>query len=117
MSFPVAVRSAIFYFVACTPCAKVRHRQKAKEQAKKERLQKARLETEQPGLYRHPSPFNTNPYWQEEILMGPSLPKKAASKNSSQRGLESTARESNPSVSEHTAIGDSRANLQRECRV
>lgn len=109
MSFPVAVQSAVFYLVACTPCAKVRHRQKAKGQAKKERQEKAKLETEQPGLYRHPSPFNTNPYWQDEISMGPSLPKKAASKNSSQRGLASAGRESSgtPSMSEHTAVGDS----------
>ncbi|KAM4055108.1 signal peptide-containing protein [Hirsutella rhossiliensis] len=113
MSFPVAVQSAVFYLVACTPCAKVRHRQKAKGQAKKERQEKAKLETEQPGLYRHPSPFNTNPYWQDEISMGPSLPKKAVSKNSSQRGLTSSGRESSsiPSMSEHTAMGDSRTNF------
>ncbi|PNY28888.1 Uncharacterized protein TCAP_01189 [Tolypocladium capitatum] len=112
MSFPVAFRSAVFYFVACTPCAKVRHRQKAKEKAKKERLDKTRLETEQPGLYRHPSPFNTNPYWQEEIDMGPSLPKKSISKNSSQRGLTSSGGDSSiPSMSEHSNIGDSRTNV------
>lgn len=113
MSFPVAVQSAIFYFVACTPCAKVRHRHKAKELAKKERLEKAKLETEQPGLYRHPSPFNTNPFWQDEISMGPSLPKKTASKNSSQRGLTSSSdRESRaPSVSDRTNGGDSRSNV------
>ncbi|CEJ90559.1 hypothetical protein VHEMI06335 [[Torrubiella] hemipterigena] len=109
MSFPVALQSAIFYLVACTPCAKVRHRQKARDIAKKERLEKAKLETEQPGLYRHPSPFNTNPYWQEEIDMGPSLPKKSVSKNSSQRGLTSSSdRESQaPSMSEHINVGDS----------
>ncbi|OAA48617.1 hypothetical protein NOR_01867 [Metarhizium rileyi] len=109
MSLPVAFRSAVFYFLACTPCSKVRHRQKAKAQAKKEREDKAKLEAEQPGLYRHPSPFNTNPYWQEEISMGPSLPKKSVSKNSSQRGLTSSGRESvAPSMSEHTNVGDSR---------
>ncbi|RCI15147.1 hypothetical protein L249_6793 [Ophiocordyceps polyrhachis-furcata BCC 54312] len=108
MSFPVAFQSAVFYFVACTPCAKVRHRHKAKDQARKERQEKSRLETEQPGLYRHPSPFNTNPYWQEEINMGPSLPKKSASKNSSQRGLASSGRESTvPSMSDHTNAADS----------
>jgi hypothetical protein len=112
MSFPVAFRSAVFYFLACTPCAKVRHHQKTKEQAKKERKEKAKLQTEQPGLYRHPSPFNTNPYWQEEISMGPSLPKKSASKNSSQRGLTSSGKDSNaPSVSEYTNVGDSRTNF------
>ncbi|TWU74433.1 hypothetical protein ED733_004188 [Metarhizium rileyi] len=109
MSLPVAFQSAVFYFLACTPCSKVRHRQKAKAQAKKEREDKAKLEAEQPGLYRHPSPFNTNPYWQEEISMGPSLPKKSVSKNSSQRGLTSSGRESvAPSMSEHTNVGDSR---------
>lgn len=113
MSFPVAVQSAVFYFIACTPCAKVRHRHKAKELAKKERLEKLKLETEQPGLYRHPSPFNTNPYWQEEIAMGPSLPKKSVSKNSSQRGLTSSSdRESmSPSVSDHTNVADSHTNV------
>ncbi|GAO13967.1 uncharacterized protein UV8b_01960 [Ustilaginoidea virens] len=106
MSLPVAFQSAVFYFLACTPCAKVRHRQKAKSRARKEREEKARTESKQPGLYRHPSPFNTNPYWQEEISMGPSLPKKSASKNSSQRGLTSSGRESvAPSMSEHT-FGD-----------
>ncbi len=76
MSFPVAVQSAVFYFLACTPCAKVRHRQKAKQQAKREREEKLRIEMEQPHLYRHPDPFHTNPFWAEEIAMGPALPKK-----------------------------------------
>ncbi|KAF4124026.1 hypothetical protein GMORB2_5742 [Geosmithia morbida] len=108
MSFPVAVQSAIFYVVACTPCAKARSIQKAKVTSRKEREGKAKLETEQPGLYRHPSPFATNPYWQEEISMGPSLPKKSASKNSSQRGLSSSGRDSDaPSLSECTRVGDS----------
>lgn len=90
----------------------VRNRQKAKEQAKRDRGEKAKLETEQPGIYRHPLPFNTNPFWQEEISMGPHLPKKSASKNSSQRGLASSGRDSNaPSVSECTNVGDSRTNF------
>ncbi len=86
------MQSAIFYILACTPCAKVRHRHKAKQQAKKEREEKMRIEMEQPHLYRHPDPFSTNPFWQEEIDMGPSLPKKkGGSKNpsNSQRGLTS----------------------------
>ncbi|KAH6610453.1 signal peptide-containing [Trichoderma cornu-damae] len=113
MSFPVALQSAIFYLLACTPCAEVRHRHKAKGQAKKERVEKAKLETEQPGLYRHPSPFNTNPYWQEEIRMGPSLPKKSTSKNSSQRGLMSAGGEiSALSLSGRTNTGDSRTNFE-----
>ncbi|KAL7913047.1 hypothetical protein GGI35DRAFT_272529 [Trichoderma velutinum] len=113
MSFPVALQSAIFYLLACTPCAEIRHRAKAKDQAKKERVEKAKLETQQPGLYRHPSPFNTNPYWAEEISMGPSLPKKSTSKNSSQRGLMSAGGEiSALSLSGRTNTGDSHTNYE-----
>ena len=112
MSFPVAVQSAVFYILACTPCAQMRHRQKAKVQAKKEREEKSKLESDQPGLYRHPSPFNTNPYWEEEINMGPSLPKKSASKNSSQRGLTSSGRESTThSMSDNPQMADSRTHI------
>lgn len=105
MSLPVAIQSAVFYILACTPCAKVRHRHKTREQAKKERQEKARqeLEGEQPTAYQHPQPYNTNPYWQEEISMGPSLPKKSASKNSSQRGLTSSGGDSSVvSISDQT---------------
>lgn len=112
MSFPAALQSAIFYVVACTPCTKVRHEHKVKDRAKKERAEKARIEAEQPNLYKHPAPYNTNPYWQEEISLGPSLPKKAISKNSSQRGLTSSGKDSTaPSFSEHTNVGDSRTHI------
>lgn len=77
--------------LSCSTCAKINHRRKAKSQAKRERAEKAELETEQPGLYRHPSPFSTNPYWTEEIMMGPGPPKskgdKGNSKNPSQRAI------------------------------
>lgn len=76
MSLGVAIQSAVFYVVACTPCTGARARNKAKARARRERQDKDRLEAENPGLYRHPSPFNTSPHWDEEILMGPTLPKK-----------------------------------------
>ncbi|CZR60822.1 uncharacterized protein PAC_10718 [Phialocephala subalpina] len=88
MSLPVALQSVAYYVLSCSTCAKISHRRKAKVQAKKERAEKHALETEQPGLYRHPSPFSTNPYWTEEIMMGPGPPKqKNGSKNASQRAL------------------------------
>lgn len=102
MSFPVAVQSAAFYFLACTPCTQIRHRQKAAQRAKKEREEKARIVAEQPHLYQHPDPFNTNPYWAEEIQIGPSLPRKgragSSSKNTSQRGLTAVSRDGTASV-------------------
>ncbi|KAE8443072.1 hypothetical protein EG329_002395 [Mollisiaceae sp. DMI_Dod_QoI] len=88
MSLHVALQSVAFYVLSCSTCAKINHRRKAKIQAKRERAEKHELETEQPGLYRHPSPFNTNPYWTEEIMMGPGPPKqKSGGKNASQRAL------------------------------
>jgi hypothetical protein len=109
MSLPVALQSVLFYVVACTPCAKVRHRQKAKVQAKKERAEKARLEAEQPDLYRHPDPFSTNPYWSEEIMMGPSLPKKGRVRhdaNKSERGLTSAGVDSGIGTRSSLAISN-----------
>ncbi|OAA68589.1 hypothetical protein SPI_00784 [Niveomyces insectorum RCEF 264] len=97
MSFPVAVQSAIFYFLACTPCMSARNRYRAREQFRRDRKERSEIEEEDPPLYRHPSPFNVNPYWQEEIMMGPSLPKKGrgnAHKPSSQRKLTSAGKDS-----------------------
>ncbi|PQE11097.1 signal peptide-containing protein [Rutstroemia sp. NJR-2017a BVV2] len=90
MSIEVALQSVAFYVLSCSTCSKISHRRKAKAQAKKERAEKHELETEQPGLYRHPSPFSTNPFWTEEIMMGPGPPKKKGDKdkkNAHQRGL------------------------------
>lgn len=91
MSLDVALQSVAFYVLSCTTCTKIYHRHKAKQIAKRERAQKHALETEQPGLYHHPSPFNTNPYWDEEIMLGPGPPKrkgdKGGSKNTSSRAL------------------------------
>ncbi|KAH8808368.1 hypothetical protein F5884DRAFT_636227, partial [Xylogone sp. PMI_703] len=91
MSLDVALQSVAFYVLSCSTCAKINHRRKAKTQAKREREEKMKLETEQPGLYRHPSPFSTNPYWAEDIMMGPGLAKqkndKSGSKNTSQKAL------------------------------
>lgn len=94
MSLDVALQSVAFYILSCSTCAKINHRRKAKTLAKRERAEKHALETEQPGLYRHPSPFSTNPYWDEEITMGPGPPKKKAEKNTSQGALNTTVLES-----------------------
>ncbi|KAH8676198.1 hypothetical protein BX600DRAFT_454512 [Xylariales sp. PMI_506] len=113
MSFSVALQSAIFYICACTPCTKAREHRQSKKQAIKDREEKLRLQAEMPHLYQHPDPFNTNPYWKEEIMMGPSLPRKktsGASKNTSQRALNSAGRESKESQSvsaSSIAIGSS----------
>lgn len=42
-----------------------------RKEASKDRALKKQMELDDPGLYRHPSPFATNPHWQEEIDLGP----------------------------------------------
>lgn len=87
MSLNVALQSVAFYVLSCSTCAKISHRRKVKQQTKRERAEKQTLEMEQPGLYRHPSPFSTNPYWTEEIMLGPGPPpKKGGSKAGSKTG-------------------------------
>ncbi|KAI5921465.1 hypothetical protein F4810DRAFT_338752 [Camillea tinctor] len=97
MSIFAAVQSAVFYVASCAPCLQARHHQQSKVQAKKERREKARIQAEDPDSYQHPDPFNTNPYWAEEIMMGPHVDvkkyKSAASKNPSQRGLHSSGKD------------------------
>ncbi|KAI9677002.1 MAG: hypothetical protein M1817_006841 [Caeruleum heppii] len=90
MSLPVALQSVLYYFVACSPCRERAYRRKRKQEALQSKQLNSRIETEEPGLYRHPSPFSTNIYWREEMLLGPGPPPKRATKNndkSSQRRL------------------------------
>lgn len=88
MSLPVAIQSVLYYILSCSTCNKVIHRRKAKVRAQKDRAEKAKIEDEQPGLYRHPSPFRTNPYWDEEIALGPNFTgKKKDSKTESTKAL------------------------------
>ncbi|KAI1759664.1 hypothetical protein GGR53DRAFT_131213 [Hypoxylon sp. FL1150] len=97
MSFCVAVQSAVFYLVSCAPCLQAKHHQQSKARAKKERLEKARIQAENPGTYQHPDPFNTNPYWSEEIMMGPHIEAKkynGGNKNTSHKRLDSSGKES-----------------------
>lgn len=88
-----ALRSVWFYYIACTPCRKVGHRRETRKEAERERDLKARLEMEQPGLYRHPNPENTNHYWMEDINMGPALPKRGTNRNASQGKVKSSGAE------------------------
>lgn len=108
-----ALRSVWFYYIGCTPCRKVGHRRETRREAEREKSLKAKLEMDQPGLYRHPNPEGTNKYWMEDINMGPSLPKRGASKNTSQKRLKSadteaeTERTETPPVDRGTSIGSS----------
>lgn len=76
MSIIYGIQSVCFYYLSCTPYFEFRNKQNTKAQAKKDTAEKRVLETQQPGLYHHPAPFETNPSWGEEIALGPNLPEK-----------------------------------------
>ncbi|RKF54242.1 hypothetical protein GcM3_211013 [Golovinomyces cichoracearum] len=97
MSLDVALQSVAFYILSCSTCAKINHRRRAKSKAKRERAAKDVLKAEHPELYHHPSPFSTNQYWAEDIMMGPGNPKKndrGASRNITRRATDSPGQES-----------------------
>ena len=71
MALHRGIQSAIFYYLSCAPCTGHAYRKKRRKEADRDRAHKHQLEMEQPGLYRHPSPFATNPNWQTEIDAGP----------------------------------------------
>ncbi|KZF22260.1 hypothetical protein L228DRAFT_149495 [Xylona heveae TC161] len=91
MSLGKGIQSAIFYYISCAPCTKCGHRRKRKQEANRVREERRIMEMEEPELFRQPSPFSTNPHWQEDMTLGPGPPPqrrpKGASRNGSQRAL------------------------------
>ncbi|KIV79920.1 hypothetical protein PV11_07459 [Exophiala sideris] len=69
------VQSAIFYYVACTPCLEYQHKRKRRQEAKAVQAANAEIVTTQPGIIRQPGPFQTNELWAEELMLGPGPPK------------------------------------------
>ena len=65
-------QSAVFYYVSCAPCTKFAYQRRRRKDRKRA---KADREAEE-GSYQHPSPFSTNIYWREEMLLGPGPPQK-----------------------------------------
>lgn len=73
MAIHRGIQSVIFFYVSCAPCVATRDRKKRKQDAVRGRADREALAAEMPGMYRHPSPSSTNPYWQSEIAAGPVL--------------------------------------------
>ncbi|KAL1954239.1 hypothetical protein VTO42DRAFT_1472 [Malbranchea cinnamomea] len=90
-------QSAIFYYAVCTPCKEQSYKRRRKREAAKSReTSRDDLVTEQPrSPFHQPSPFSTNPYWSEEIALGPGPPARkaghrvSASRTGSQKNLAS----------------------------
>ncbi|KAF2265837.1 hypothetical protein CC78DRAFT_177507 [Lojkania enalia] len=86
------IQSAVFHYASCAPCTGYMYRKQRRKQAKKDRKARQQLQLEQPDLYYHPEPSGTNPFWNEEIAMGPGPPPRRARKTNtcntdSQRGI------------------------------
>ncbi|KAF2688179.1 hypothetical protein K458DRAFT_294342 [Lentithecium fluviatile CBS 122367] len=72
------IQSAVFHYVSCAPCTGYMYKKQRRKHAKEARKARTKLQMEQPELYHHPEPTGTNPYWQEEITMGPGPPPRRA---------------------------------------
>ena len=115
MSLLKGIQSAIFYYLSCAPCAQLAHKKRRRKQAELDRAERAMLEMELPGLYRHPSPFATNPYWEEEIALGPGPPprrtkkkaKDTAARNITSAGTQGTRESTSNSDGETDAVDES----------
>lgn len=103
-------KSVVFLVLSCGPLYDAKRKYKQKKLSKKARAAKEQLVTDQPGLYHHPSPMQTNPYWAEEIAAGPTFikGKKPGSKQVSDRNLTSAGTKGDSSVasSNPTVGGD-----------
>lgn len=76
-------QSAAFYYISCAPCTKLTDRRKRRKESQKAKAEKAR-EMVRAGSVNaypdHPLPSGTNPYWKEEMLLGPGPPHKRRKK-------------------------------------
>lgn len=72
------VQSAVFHYASCAPCTGWTDGRKRQKAAKLARKAREKLELEQPDAYHHPEPTGTNPYWGEEIALGPGPPPRRA---------------------------------------
>lgn len=100
-------QSAVFYYVSCAPCTKLAYRRKRRKENRRANAERAAVETEE-GLYRHPSPFSTNIYWREEMMLGPGPPPKKANRDRDKKS-DSTRELRSGGVGSSTNTGTSSA--------
>lgn len=98
------VQSAIFHYASCAPCTGWADGRKRRRAAKAARKIKDKLHLEDPNAYQHPPPTGTNPYWDEEIRIGPGPPPRRARKTNT-NNTESTRR-INTAGTQHSASAD-----------
>lgn len=91
-------QSAIFHYASCAPCTGYADSRKRRREATRARKAREKLVLEQPDTYHHPEPTGTNPYWDEEIALGPGPPPRRARRTNTgstrgapKAGVQSTA--------------------------
>jgi len=72
------VQSAVFHYASCAPCTGYTDGRKRRKAARAAQKVKDKLQLENPDAYHHPPPTGTNPFWDEEIRMGPGPPPRRA---------------------------------------
>ncbi|OAL04177.1 hypothetical protein IQ06DRAFT_115378 [Phaeosphaeriaceae sp. SRC1lsM3a] len=112
------VQSAVFHYASCAPCTGWADGRKRRRAAKAARKLKDKLHLEDPDAYQHPPPTGTNPYWDEEIRLGPGPPPRRARRTNTTTHTGSTQRvntagtqHSAQSKPESSADGDHRLRL------
>ncbi|KAF2451409.1 hypothetical protein P171DRAFT_5774 [Karstenula rhodostoma CBS 690.94] len=100
--FMRGVQSAIFHYASCAPCTGYMYKKQRRKQAKQARKARTKLVEEQPELYYHPEPTGTNPYWQEEIGMGPGPPPRRAKRTTTCNPRATTTAGTNGSAASQT---------------
>ncbi|KAF2473872.1 uncharacterized protein BDR25DRAFT_323567 [Lindgomyces ingoldianus] len=99
------IQSAVFHYVSCAPCTGYMYRNKRRKQAKKERKARQRLHLEQPELYHHPEPSGTNPFWTEEITIGPGPPpRRARGKTNATTGSRTESQRAITTAGTHSTV-------------
>ncbi|CAO2654870.1 Nn.00g116030.m01.CDS01 [Neocucurbitaria sp. VM-36] len=94
--FMRGVQSAVFHYASCAPCTGYTDGRKRRKAAKQARKVREKLQLEDPDSYHHPGPTGTNPYWDEEIAMGPGPPPRRARRTNtgSTRGITTAGTQS-----------------------
>ncbi|KAF2083244.1 hypothetical protein K490DRAFT_60656 [Saccharata proteae CBS 121410] len=109
MSLLRGIQSAIFYYVSCAPCFGYAHQRRRKKQNRRDRAEKAQAELDDPDAYRHPDVGDINPYWSEEIALGPGPPPKKMGKKARAAQRSTTAGTQDSMGSRADSSMDSRA--------
>lgn len=92
------VQSAVFHYASCAPCTGYTDGRKRRRAANKARKLRQKLQLEHPDDYHHPEPTGTNPFWDEEIQMGPGPPPRRARRTNTGNSRAIATAETNSTI-------------------